>query len=82
MEKVHCANVVLLTIFLQTMVLSLTLHLFRRKIKMEYSIGYVYYKELLNSLKKDKKNPTKRDVIEYLNKTAGIKGGVKKLTIS
>ena len=48
---------------------------------MEYSIGYTYYKELLNSLKKDKKNPTKRDVIEYLNKTAGIKGGVKKLTI-
>lgn len=49
---------------------------------MEYSIGYTYYKELLNSLKKDKKNPTKRDVIEYLNKTTGIKGGVKKLTIS
>ena len=49
---------------------------------MEYSIGYTYYKELLTSIKKDKKNATKKDVVEYLNKTAGIKGGVKKLTIS
>lgn len=49
---------------------------------MDYSISYIYYRNLLNEIKKDKKNATKRDVIEYLNRTAGIKGGVKKLTIT
>lgn len=48
---------------------------------MGMEISYTYYKELLTSIKKDKKNATKKDVIEYLNKTAGILHGVKFLTI-
>ena len=48
---------------------------------MGMEITYTYYKALLTEIKKDKRSATKRDVIEYLNKNAGILGGVKFLTI-
>ena len=48
---------------------------------MRMEISYNYYKALLTEIKKDKKNATKKDVIEYLNKHAGILHGVKFLTI-
>ena len=48
---------------------------------MRMEISYLYYKTLLTEIKKDKKNATKKDVIEYLNKQAGILHGVKFLTI-
>ena len=48
---------------------------------MRMEISYLYYKMLLTEIKKDKKNATKKDVVEYLNKYAGILHGVKFLTI-
>lgn len=45
----------------------------------EYVISKEYYKNLLTELKKDNKNANHKTVVEYLNKTAGIKGGIKKV---
>lgn len=48
---------------------------------MGMEISYVYYREIFNSIKKEKKSATKKDVIDYLNKSAGILGGVKFIKI-
>lgn len=45
----------------------------------EYTISKVYYLNILNSLKKRNKNATHKDVVEYLNQTAGILGGISQV---
>lgn len=45
----------------------------------EYVISKTYYMNLLTELRKDNKTANHRSVVEYLNKTAGVLGGIKKV---
>ena len=45
----------------------------------EYVISKVYYMNLLIGMRKRNKNATHKDVVEYLNQTAGILGGVSQV---
>lgn len=45
----------------------------------EYLISKVYYLNILNGLKKRNKNATHKDVVAYLNQTAGILGGISQV---
>jgi len=45
----------------------------------EYIISKTYYLALLNELRKSNKAANHRSVVDYLNKTAGILGGVKRV---
>ena len=46
---------------------------------MEYVISKIYYMALLTELRKDNKAANHRSVVEYLNKTAGVLGGIKRV---
>ena len=46
---------------------------------MEYAISRKYYSTLIKELGGKSQRATHKEVVEYLNKIAGIKGGIKKV---
>lgn len=48
----------------------------------EYVISKTYYKTILQNIHKKGGKATYKDVLEYLNKTANIKGGICKIKLS
>jgi hypothetical protein len=49
---------------------------------MDYVISETYYKAILVSLRRDNKSANHQSVIEYLNKTAGLRFTIVNVRIS